>query len=70
MVWLSRTPAWSDRRWETQLMERQIRVKCLATPAIIKEATYGVVSLSHPVSGWALTWEVSTRPTAKAVLVP
>jgi hypothetical protein len=70
MVWHSRTPAWSDRRWETQLMERQIRVKCLPTPAVIKEPSSGLVSLSHPASGWALTWEVTTRPTAKSVGAP
>ncbi|MCS6243472.1 MAG: hypothetical protein H2172_06385 [Opitutus sp.] len=70
MVWHSRTPAWLDRRWETQLMERQIRVKCLPTPAIIKEPSSGLVSLSHPASGWALTWEVTTRPTAKSVGAP
>jgi hypothetical protein len=70
MVWHSRTPAWSDRRWETVLMGRQIRVKCLPTPAIIKDPTYGVVSLSHPVSGWAVTWEVGTRLSAQAVAVP
>ena len=70
MVWHSRTPAWADRRWESQLLARQIRVKCLASPAIGKEPTYGVVSLSHPASGWALTWDVSTRPTLKDVGEP
>jgi len=70
MVWHSRTPAWPDRRWESQLMDRQIRVKCLPTPVVIKEPTSGLVSLSHPASGWALTWEVSTRPNVKSVGAP
>lgn len=67
MVWRSRTPAWSDRRWETQLMARKTTVKCLPTPAIIKDPTFGVVSLTHPTSGWALTWDVSTRPRTKTL---
>ena len=67
LVWRSRTPTWSDRRWETQLTGRQINVNCLPTPATTKEPTYGVVALSHPSSGWALTWEVSTRPGTKSL---
>lgn len=67
MAWRSRTPAWSDTRWQTQRAPRQISVTCLPTPPKPSEPTYGVVALMHVASGWALTWEVSTRPLAPTV---
>jgi hypothetical protein len=67
MAWRSRTPAWPDTRWQTQRAPRQISVTCLPTPPKPSEPTYGVVALMHVASGWALTWEVSTRPLAPTV---
>ena len=66
MVWRSRTPTWSDARWETKSGKRQINVNCRQPLTSTKEPAAGVVALSHPTSGWTLTWEVSTRPNVTA----
>jgi hypothetical protein len=64
LVWRSRTPTWSDARWETQLQQRQIKLTCLQPLPKTKEPVTGVVALTHPSTGWILSWDVSLRPTA------
>ena len=64
MVWSSQTPTWSDSRWETERSPRQIGLTCLQALPRPKAPLSGVVALSHPASGWVLSWEVALRPTA------
>ena len=66
LAWRSRTPTWSDSLWATQNAARQISVRCLPVPASLQEPSAGVVALVHAASGWALTWEVATRPSQPA----
>ena len=66
LSWHSRTPTWSDSRWATQRAARQISVRCLPVPDNLTEPSSGVVGLVHAASGWALTWEVATRPALPA----